>query len=259
MTPQTRDDVIATYGVDASRVQLIPVACNPEWHFSQVTPRPVANIREPFILNVTNCSPHKGADVILRAYALLKRRLGAAPPLLVLCGFSTEGFSQAQTKYPGPPWQTIRRLVQDLGLIEGRDVVFLGTVNDEHLHYLYQQCCVVVNAARYDNGCLCLAEGAYFGRPAVSSRYPAAEFHAQRFGYPARFFPIGDAEALAESLAAAIQDPGATPEDINRARSRFLDPEFSFRRYGERIYDVLVQLSEKGRSQKSTDQLRKSA
>jgi glycosyltransferase involved in cell wall biosynthesis len=259
MTPQTRDDVIAAYGVDPARVRLIPVACNPEWHFSQTTPRPVHRIREPFILNVTNCSPHKGADVILRAYALLKHRLGSATPLLVLCGFMTEGFSQTQEKFKGLPWETIQRLVLDLDLVESQDVVFLGTVNDDQLHYLYQHCRVVVNAARYDNGCLCLAEGAYFGRPAISSRYAAAEFHAQRFGYPARFFPIGDAEALAESLVSAIQEPPATPEDINRARSRFHDPEFSFRRYGERIYDLLVQMAEKGRSQQSTGELRISA
>jgi glycosyltransferase involved in cell wall biosynthesis len=255
MTPQTHDDVIAIYGVDPSRVRLIPVACNPEWHFNQVTARPVANIREPFILNVTNCSPHKGADVILRAYALLKRRLGPAAPLLVLCGFRTEGFSQTQERYDGPPWQTIRRLVRDLGLVENRDVVFLGTVNDEQLQYLYQHCCVVVNAARYDNGCLCLAEGAYFGRPAVSSRYPAAEFHAQRFGYQAHFFPVGDAAGLAEALGAALKEPLATVEDIQRARARFQDPEFSFRRYSERIYDLLILLAEKGRAQKAGEKL----
>jgi glycosyltransferase involved in cell wall biosynthesis len=259
MTPQTRDDVIATYGIDPSCVRLIPVACNPEWHFSQMMPRPVANIREPFILNVTNCSPHKGADVILRAYALLKHRLGTAAPLLVLCGFSTEGFSQTQTRYNGPPWQTIRRLVRDLGLVESRDVVFLGTVNDEQLHYLYQHCQVVVNAARYDNGCLCLAEGAYFGRPAVTARYPAAEFHNERFGYQARFFPIGDAEALAAAMAAAIAEPPAMPDDIARIRARFSDPEFSFRRYAERFYDLLVELAEKGRLQKTTGELRISA
>ncbi len=254
-TPQTRDDVIATYGVDPARVRLIPVACNPEWHFSQVTPRPVSHIQQPFMLNVTNCSPHKGADVILRAYALLKRRLGSAAPLLVLCGFSTEGFSQAQERYDGPPWQTIRRLVRDLGLVESRDVVFLGTVNDDQLRYLYEQCSVVVNAARYDNGCLCLAEGAYFGRPAVSSRYPAAEFHAQRFGYQAHFFPVGDAAGLAEALGTALHEPPATAEGIQRARARFQDPEFSFRRYGERFYELLIQLAEKGRSQKASGEL----
>ncbi len=251
MTPQTRDDVIATYGVDPARLRLIPVACNPDWHFGQVTPRVVAHVREPFILNVTNCSLHKGADVLLSAYALLKHRLGSAAPLLVLCGFGTQGFSQTRAAGDGPPWQTIRRLVRNLGLVESRDVVFLGTVNDDQLRYLYEHCSVVVNAARYDNGCLCLAEGAYFARPAVSSRYPAAEFHAERFGYQAHFFPVGDAAGLAEALAGALKEPPARAEDIQRARARFQDPEFSFRRYGQRFYDLLIELAEKGRHQKA--------
>jgi glycosyltransferase involved in cell wall biosynthesis len=258
-TPQTQDDVIATYGVDPARVRLIPVACNPHWHFSQLTSRPVANIQEPFILNVTNCSPHKGADVILGAYALLKRRLGSAAPLLVLCGFGTEGFSQDQRGRDGPPWQTIRRLVRDLGLAENRDLVFLGTVNDNQLRYLYEHCSVVVNAARYDNGCLCLAEGAYFGRQVISSRYPAAEFHAYRFGYQAHFFPVGDAAGLAEALSTALHEPPATAEGIQRARARFQDPEFSFHRYAERFYDLLIQLAEMGRSQKATGELQRTS
>jgi len=64
---------------------------------------------------------------------------------------------------------------------------------------------------------------------------------------------------LAESIVAALREPLAAPEDISRARRRFHDPEFSFRRYSERIYDLLVQMAEKGRSQKSTSQLRMSA
>jgi len=259
-TTQTKDDVIAAYGIDPSRVRLIPVACNPHWHFSLTQPRPVAKVREPFILNVTNYSPHKGAEVLLRGYGKLKSRLGSGTPQLVMCGFETHVFSPSfRSDDDLPYWRAMRQLIQDLDIQEGRDIVFLGEVSDEQLHFLYQHCCVVVNAARYDNGCLCLAEGAYFGRPAVSSRYPAAEFHAQRFGYPGHFFPIGDAEAMAESLAAAIQEPPATIEDLHRIRSRFFDPEFSFRRYGERFYDLLIQLAEKGRAQKSSDLLRISA
>jgi len=259
MTPQTRDDVIATFGVDPARVRLVPVACNPHWHFSQTVAQAVAGVREPFILNVTNSSSHKGSDIMLLAYAQLKRLLGSATPQLVLCGHGTQGYSQGNRVASEPFWLAIRKLVRNLGLLERRDMVFLGTVNDEQLHFLYERCSVVVNAARYDNGCLCLAEGAYFGRPVVSSRYPAAEFHAQRFGYQTHFFPVGDAAGLAEALAAALKEPPATAGDIERARARFLDPEFSFRRYGERIYDLLIKLGNKGRGQKATSELRQSA
>jgi glycosyltransferase involved in cell wall biosynthesis len=260
MTPQTRDDVIAEYELEPNRVRLIPVACNPHWHFSHLQSRAVRRIRKPFILNVTNSSIHKGPDVLLLAYAQLKRRMGDQTPQLAMCGFGTQGFSPNYKRDDDLPfWRSIRQLVVDLGLEEGRDVLFLGAVSDEQLRYLYEHCSVVVNAARYDNGCLCLAEGAYFGHPAVSSRYPAAEFHAARFGYRAGFFPVGDDKALAEALESALKEPPATPEDVQRARDRFLDPEFSYRRYGERYYDLLVQLAELGRRQYRSEQLRMSA
>jgi glycosyltransferase involved in cell wall biosynthesis len=251
MTPQTRDDVIATFGVNPARVRLVPVACNPHWHFSQSPPQSLPGVREPFILNVTNSNSHKGSDIMLLAYAQLKRRLGTNTPQLVMCGYGTQGYSQSYPLASEPIWLAIRKLVRNLGLVEGREVVFLGLVSDDQLHYLYKRCSVVVNAARYDNGCLCLAEGAYFGRPVVSSRYPAAEFHAQRFGYAAHFFPVGEAAGLADALGKALKELPATAEDIERARARFLQPEFSFRRYSERIYDLLIELAEKGRHQKA--------
>jgi glycosyltransferase involved in cell wall biosynthesis len=177
-----------------------------------------------------------------------------------MCGFGTQGFSPAHKRDDDLPfWRAIRQLIIDLGFEEGRDVTFLGQVSDEQLCYLYQHCRVVVNAARYDNGCLCLAEGAYFGRPAVSSRYPAAEFHAQRFGYRAGFFPVGDDTALLEALESALREPEAKASDIQRARERFLDPEFSYRRYGERFYDLLVRLTDLGRRQQQSSGLRISA
>jgi hypothetical protein len=78
-TPQTRDDVIAEYGLEPSRVRLIPVSCNPHWHFG-VEPEPLSGIRQPLILNVANSSPHKGGDVLLRAFSLLKGRSGNEYP-----------------------------------------------------------------------------------------------------------------------------------------------------------------------------------
>ncbi len=252
MTPQTRDDVIAEYGLEPSRVRLIPVSCNPHWHFDGVEPEPLSGIRQPLILNVANSSPHKGGDVLLRAFSLLKGRSGNGLPQLVMCGVNTQAFAPgSDSRHDQPYWHLVRRLVKELGLEVGRDVLFLGPVSDGQLCYLMRRCSVVVNAALYDNGCLSLAEGAYFGRPIVSTRYPAAEFHAHRFGYRPFFFPVGDVEALAAALGAALEQPSASEAEVQWAQAHFLDPEFSFRRYAERIYDVLVELAQKGRSQRN--------
>jgi glycosyltransferase involved in cell wall biosynthesis len=241
-TPQTQVDVIAGYGLQPQRVRLIPVTCNPERRFGRLQPQRVNRVREPFLLNVTNATRHKGGEVMLRAYARLRQHLGNQTPQLVLCGWDSQQLAPGAAP-PVSYWQTIRKLIVELGLEEGRDLAFLGFVSDAELLDLYRRCQAVVNAAIYDNGSFSLVEGAYFDRPVVSSRYPAAEFLCERFGVPARFFRPGDAQ----DLAAALAQPFPARIDGNRVRQRLQDPELGTLRFAERVYDSLRELAERGR------------
>jgi glycosyltransferase involved in cell wall biosynthesis len=248
-SPQTREDAIRGYGLDPAKVSLVPLACNPAQRFGHLRPVRVPRVREPFIMNVAGRGRHKGAEVMLRGYARLKARLGKHTPRLVFCGFGTDEFAP---RYKGPVRtlahsRAMRRLVRDLGLVQGRDVTFLGFRTEAELLDLYQRCSVVVNAALYDNGTFTVLEGAYFGRPAVSSRYPAAEFISERFCVPTEFFPCGDPDGLADAVLAALRKGPDSPADVERTRARFTEPEYSSRRYAERVYDVLVSLAEQGR------------
>ncbi len=247
-TPQTRDDVIEEYGIDPSRVQLIPVSCNPGRRFEGVAPEPVPLPRERFVLNVTNHAPHKGAEVLVRAYARLKARLGEGTPALVVCGNGTESFLPSRKpRVDTPEVQNIRRLVGELGLREGEDFVALGMISDGQLIDLFGRAEVVVNAALYDNGTFSLVEAAWFGRKTVSSGYPASQYLCERFGVPARFFPPGDDILFAEVLEEALRSPGMTGADVGRVKECLSDPETSSWRYAERVYDVLVDLAVQGR------------
>jgi glycosyltransferase involved in cell wall biosynthesis len=244
-SPQTRDDVIAEYGLAPNRVVLAPLACNPQRRFGGLTPVPVRAARAPFVLNTSNISRHKGIDVLLHGLARLKRQLGKDCPQLVVCGVGTQSFAARAAGLHDPPeCAEVRRLVEQLGLEEGRDVVFLGFVRDAELLDLYQRCAAVVNAARYDNGSFLLTEGAYFGRRCVSSRYPAVEYLCQRFDVPVQFFTPGDAASLADTLGAALRQAPPEPAEVDRVRDRFLAPEFSVRRYAEHAYEVIVALAE---------------
>jgi glycosyltransferase involved in cell wall biosynthesis len=243
-SPQTRADVIEEYDLDPERVTLAPLACNPQRRFGGLTPSPFAAAREPFILNTSNLSRHKGIETLLRGYARLKNRLGSSCPQLVVCGVWTERFSaSAETAHDPPECQAVRRLMQDLGLHEGREVAFLGFVHDNELLDLYQRCAAVVNAALYDNGSFLLTEGAYFGRRCVSSFYPAVQYLCRRFQVPVRFYLAGDAEALAATLQEALHEPAPAPAEVERLRERFLAAEFSVRRYAERVYEALEELA----------------
>jgi glycosyltransferase involved in cell wall biosynthesis len=247
-SPATRDDVIAEYQLNPDQIELIPIACEPHRRFCSITGQRVNLPREPFILNVGNAGEHKGGDILLRAITRMKQKAHGQVPLLVYVGVRTDAMSpQYRGAIDYPWWSQIRQLVLSLGLVEGHDVTFLGFVSDEQLLDLYQRCAVVVNAARYDNGSYSLIEGAYFGRPLVSSRYPGVEFLCDRFQVPVHYFPVDDDGALVSALERALEQKPIQGRDLDWTRQRLLSPELSYRVYAERVYNLLIRLARKGR------------
>jgi alpha-1,3-rhamnosyl/mannosyltransferase len=248
----TQQDVIDEYGIGPKQLRLVPLASEPHHRFGTLVAEPVDLPREPFFLYPSNAGGHKGAGVILRAYARLKERLGDKAPLLVQCGTNSEVFSGKYKPQPTDPphWKVTRNLVKDLELEEGRDVVFLGFVNDRQLLDLYERCLVVVNAAKYDNGSYSLIEGRYFGRPLISTDYPAAVNLCERFQLPAKLFPLDDDAALARLMHQAMHEVPAAGAALENIRRHLADPEYSLRRHAERVYDILVDLARQGRQQR---------
>jgi glycosyltransferase involved in cell wall biosynthesis len=247
----TQSDVADAHHISEDRLTLVPIPCEPHTRFANLVPEPVALPTKPFILNVANTGPHKGAPVLLRAMARLKARMRERSPLLVLCGCFTERFAPS---YRGPTsdphWKMVCQLVQELGLKEHEDVMFLGYANDRQLLDLFQRCATVVNAAKYDNGTFSLIEGHYFGRPVVSSAYPAAEALYRRFEIPVRYFPIDDDAALAALLERTANEQPLTDEALAQVRQCLADSKHGARRYAEQIYDLLVRLAKVGRAER---------
>jgi glycosyltransferase involved in cell wall biosynthesis len=250
-SPGTRADIIRGYALDPKQVELVPVACQPHRRFAHLPRGFVPLPRQDFLLNVSNASPHKGADLLLRAYALLKARLKEKTPLLVVCGVNTEYLSPSCHAGGPPYWHHCRRLFQELELAEDRNVVFLGAVTDIELKDLYQRCQAVVHAARHDNGSYCLIEAAWFGKPVVSTCYPAVEFLVERFGLEdAILVPLGDAAALAEGMLQARNRGPVEEARLVRFRDHLLHPRFSFEEYAEQVHELLVELASQGRSER---------
>lgn len=251
-TTQARDDVQTAYGIESSRIRLIPRAGEPHRRFQNHRAETIDLPPNPLILNVANASALKGGDTILRAVAHLKKKNESSSPSLVICGYETEKFSadfQSPVDHPNVP--VIRKLVAELGLVEGRDVVFLGYVSDEQLLFLYEQCSVLVNASNYDGGSFSMIEGAYFGQQVISSRYPAAEYLCDRFSVPAKYFSIGDEIALAKHVEEAITERRRAGAELDQTRAGLANPELGYRRYAERVYDCLIELAEQGRKERT--------
>jgi glycosyltransferase involved in cell wall biosynthesis len=248
-SPATWCDVRDEFGIAEENLRLLPVACEAATRFGRLRSEPVSLPRSSFILDVTNTSPHKGAEHLFRAYRRLKDTLGPECPLLVLCGHGTEHFS-ARVHDQGriaEYWTGRRAPLIELGLEEGNDVVFLGLVSDAELKDLYERCAVVVNAARFDNGSFSLIEARYFGKPTVSTDYPACRFLTDRFSIPTHFAPIGDDEALAEALRSALREPPVDGFELENVRRDLEAPELRYERVAEEVYRTLLELAAQGR------------
>lgn len=243
----TANDARAEYEIPLERITVIPVACEPHRRFDGILPRKPVALQSPdsrpMILCVANASPHKGHELLFDAFAILKRQLGADSPLLVCCGGDTDGFSHRRDKGDHPYWRQIREKLESQQLQEGRDIEFLDYVADDGLRWLFENATLVVNSARYDNGTYCVVEATFFGKPVVSTRYPAAEELAKRFSVVCEWAEMGNPHSLADALARVLsrkKKPSGASSQVSKSQN---DLEHSTVTYAERLLEVGVNLA----------------
>jgi glycosyltransferase involved in cell wall biosynthesis len=240
----TGQDVMEEYGIAADRLRVQPLAYDAAARFDNLPPLEVEGVNGPFVLNVANGAPHKGAEVLVRGFAAAKQKAGWENWCLVVCGYQTDLFQATARISPRTHFAKIQRLVKEFGLVDGRDVRFLGYVSNRQLKWLFEHCGIVVNAGRYDNGSFSMVEGAWFGKPVVSSRHPAAEYLDARFGIEARFFEDNSPQSLATELEELRQQLPLDEQTVCRRRHNVERHEVSLELYGERFYEALVELAE---------------
>ncbi|MDP2182324.1 MAG: glycosyltransferase family 1 protein [Actinomycetota bacterium] len=139
----------------------------------------------PYILGFANTRPHKGLDVLLRAFAELVADDPA--PVLALVG-------------PPAP-DAIARAIADPGVRER--VRVLGRADDDTLRALYKGALVFAFPSLYEGFGLPPLEAMSFGTPAVCSDATAIP---EVVGDTALLFAAGDAHALAARLREIIHN-----------------------------------------------------
>jgi len=239
-TTATAEDVQVVYGTPKSSMHILPVAHEPKQRFSAIEAKQVQGIHRPFFLNIANASPHKGARVLLRGFARWKQDSGDQKTQLVICGWDTQFFSKQITKRKNEYCNEIRRLVKDLDLQEGRDVVFLGHVSDSSIKWLFEKTKLVINAASFDNGSYSMIEAVWFGKSMISSNYPAAKCIDLRFGLGSCWFENGNAESLAQAMEKATKVQPMSEGELANQRDRLNQKELSIRVFAERFYETLL-------------------
>ncbi|MCE1235018.1 MAG: glycosyltransferase [Hyphomicrobiales bacterium] len=170
--------------------------------------------REPIVLAIGRLSPEKGMHDLLEAFRHVRR-----PEARLVIGGD------------GPEREALSRHIATLGL-EGR-VTLAGHV-DPAVHY--RRARVVAVPSRTEAFGLVVAEALAHGLPIVATdcHGPREILGEGRWG---RIVPIGDREAMARGIEAALDEPGAP--DARIARAKTFSAEAGFQNWAD-LVDALA-------------------
>lgn len=157
----------------------------------------------PFLLTVAQHRRNKKLDVLISAYALA-RKLGVFSGSLVIVGS------------PGPESASLHRLVKALSL-SGR-VIFLRSLSDAALRWLYAHAALFVITSSTEGYCLPLVEALDHHAPVICSDIPILREIA---GDECDFFSLaGDArQNLVRAMEAALRRHARHPGTLTPVRS----------------------------------------
>ncbi|MBQ1047480.1 glycosyltransferase [Micromonospora sp. C51] len=179
-------------GIDLTRFREQAPAAEFRWAYSLA--------HKPTITYVGRLDAEKNLDVVMRAFALVRRSLDVQ---LLLVGTGSEG-------------RALRSLAGELGVAE--HVTFTGFIPDEDLPSAYAASAVFVNAGTAELQSLVTLEAMASGRPVIGAD-AAALPHLVRDKETGYLFPPGDVVVLAERLLTVLCDPKHADELGHRARA----------------------------------------
>lgn len=190
----TNADALAAHGVDAAKVEVIPLAVE--------RPEPASLASKPAppveLLFVGRMVPSKGVLDLVEAAALLRART-ATPFRLRLAG---------NVEYSDPAYvASVKSTIAAHGLSDHADV--LGAVDDARLAELYRAAHILAVPSYHEGFCVPVVEGLRAGCIPIGYAAYNLPAIANRLG---RLVPVGDRTALARALGEvieAISGPGA--------------------------------------------------
>jgi len=165
------------------------------------------NSQSSQLLFVGRLIPRKGVYTLLRAFALLHRRMPNAT--LRLAG--GEAFSNESRTYP----KQLRAFVAEAGLQES--VTFLGALDKSALMEEYSNCSALVLSSVLETAPMVIMEAMAAGRAVVSTDAGGARYLVEQ-GQTGLVVPSEDEEALGEALYQVLCDEDKLQAMGHRAR-----------------------------------------
>ena len=208
-------------GVDVERFAPVPEGKRGELR------RRVGAIDRFLLLAVGGVEPRKGSVHLFDALGLLHERMEHPPVLAVIGGHSFQDYAQYRA-------DALARLDR-LGLEIGRDVVLLGTVDDDEMAAWYRSADALAFPSVKEGWGLAVLEAMSADLPVVTS--DLAVFHEYLVdGRDVLMTPVGDAPALAAALERVVREPQLRA-DLSRA-GRAVAGRFSWRSSAVEHLDV---------------------
>jgi len=232
----TRDDLVQYLGVSPERICVIGAGLDPgflaaargdAWIHADLLV--THNIREPFVLVVSNGDWRKNTLGALQAFARLSKAVRDSH-LLVL----TQVGEDAKQALAGP-----------LRGIASR-VRVLGKVDDKTLATLYRYCAVFFFPSLYEGFGLPVLEAMAFGAPVISSNQGAL---AEVIRNEAALFDPRNADATVEILRRSVEDR-AFRESLKSGAAEHAQ-SFTWERCARRTLEALVDLGHGGSSRRT--------
>jgi glycosyltransferase involved in cell wall biosynthesis len=203
-TPQTRTDAVSYAGVARRHALLVPTLVDPIGDNAQLHD---CGASEPYILWITNSTPHKNHKMAMEALRSYYADFGGTLPVVV-AGADTGGLAPGS----GADSAAARALRGATDVLP--HLRFAGEVTNPAYLRLVSGAAVVWHNVIIDNGTFVAFDAARAGRHFVSSDYPQMRYLCERYGVAALWHPAWDPKAAAVALieagrrAAARNDPG---------------------------------------------------
>ncbi|MGH2629130.1 MAG: MSMEG_0565 family glycosyltransferase [Actinomycetota bacterium] len=196
-----RDLLRADYGVDATVVSngVDAARFTRPGDFDPAPVRKGIGAGDRFcFLTVGGIEPRKGSMELIEALAELKRTLEAPPMLAVVGGHSFQDYAAYRSEVLGR--------AGTLGLELGRDVVVVGTVDDERMPSWYWSADAFAFPSVKEGWGLVVLEALAAGLPVVASDLPVFREYL-RHDESALLVPARDAGSLAAAMRRLVCDP----------------------------------------------------
>ena len=166
------------------------------------SPSPPPSNKAKVILYVGNQRHYKNLDILIRAFATLRRRQEGHFHLLLI---GPEG------KFSG----SLRKLALNLGLVN--DVTFAGVITERELAAAYREASLFVCPSSYEGFSLALLGAMASGTPVICCEGGA---QCELVGDAAEIVPTGDAGALCNAMSRLLADEALREKAIKAGLAR---------------------------------------